>query len=152
MGKAFALASLALLVLLLGCIQPPPQSEDLSGFKDCGESQECLMEALENCGQAFATQRNSDNNVTTQAKTVVYGLDGEKCRVKFTIEDIKVDVKGEGGEIADMIASLLKGKEMVCFLPSDEKASLNNLDKEAIGEYCSGPLVDVMKMAENRQP
>jgi len=137
--------SLALLMLLLGCLEQPAPEENLSGFRDCGENQECFEQALENCEKAFASPKIQDEKGSLEVKAIVYGLEGEKCKTKFTIEDVKMKAEGEEQALANIIVSLLKGKEMACLLPEDQTIDMTQFNREQLEQYCSGSLMEALK-------
>jgi len=88
MKKAFILIVLS--IALLGCIQTPEPVESTAGFKDCGNSEECIKAEMENCGKAFATKTEGDEDIRLTAKLTVYGPEAEgKCRIEMKIEKLE---------------------------------------------------------------
>ncbi len=135
-------------ISLLGCIQMPDLfPEDLSGFKDCGDDDACIEAAFKNCEKAFAAKTvDDDSGLLMAVKLVVYGLEQDKCRVKFKIE--KVEIPGDVGDaepFAQFFVSLMQGKEMVCLLPPEEASAMIDLSGEEVLENCTGSLIDTMK-------
>lgn len=143
MKKAILLACLIVLsACFSGCIQPPPPPpEDLSSFKDCTDDEECLENSIENCEKAFATQETGDEAVSMAMKITVYGLEQGKCKMIIKIE--KVETAAEG--LGDFIGPLLQGQEMVCMIPPEKLQSMQEISQDSMQEYCSGPLLDLMK-------
>lgn len=146
--KIAAITLLTLSILLLGCVQPPVE-EDLTGFKDCGENEECILNALESCEKSFATVKTEDSQGIMKAKAIVYGLDGENCRAKYTIENLEIVAEGEEAALAKIVAAMLKGKEMNCLLPEDQTLNITQFDREELEKYCSGSLIDALKSFES---
>jgi len=136
------------IVALSGCIQIPEVfPEDLSGFKDCGNSKECVMESLENCEKAFATTtEGQEGGPKMTAKIVVYGIEQEKCKAKFKIEEVDIsEVPPESVAIVQLMVAMLQGKEMICMLPPENPNIVQGFQGDAMFEYCSGSLIDTMQ-------
>jgi len=136
------------MVALSGCIQIPELfPEDLTEFKDCGNSKECITEALDNCEKAFVTTtEGSGGGPKMTSKIVVYGIEQEMCKAKFKIENVDVsEVPPESAAMAQLMVVMLQGKEMVCMLPPDKANAIEVFQGEEMFEYCSGSLIDTAR-------
>jgi len=136
------------IVALSGCIQIPELfPEDLTEFKDCGNSEECITNALENCEKAFATTAEGPNEgPKMMVKIVVYGIEQEMCKAKFKIETVDVSgVPAESAVLAQLMVTMLQGKEMICMLPPDNTTIIQGFQGEQMFEYCSGSLIDTAR-------
>ena len=137
---------LAAAIALSGCILPPPQ-EDLSGFRDCGESDECIFEAAKNGEQAFATIKHQSEGdpFSITVKGISYGFEDGKSKVKITVENIEATTDDdEAAAFIGLMGPMVQGQKMVCLLPPEKMASLEEMQFDEIGEYCSGGLIDMM--------
>ncbi len=142
MKKAFILIVLS--IALLGCIQTPEPVESTAGFKDCGNSEECIKAEMENCGKAFATKTEGDEDIRLTAKLTVYGPEAEgKCRIEMKIEKLE-PVSEEAKAGLGIIGTMIQGQEIKCLVPIEKLSNMKGLNSENMEEYCSGTLLDMM--------
>ncbi len=119
--KKFALVGLALMLVLFGCLQPPP--------KDCGTDKECFQEAMKTCTPAKGV--SADQGITSEG--LIKGFEGDKCVVEMKVTE-------------STLLPGLKGKDMSCKVPKEYLgASTGSMSSNQLFDYCSGSLVDMMK-------
>ncbi len=135
------------LIVLAGCIQLPFfQGEDLSSFRDCGQDEGCMLAAIGNCEKAFMRKVQVDEEGTLTTRFTVYGLEEDKCKMKYLFEKIEITASDEDKALVmQFIKSALEGQEITCVVPEGELQSIEEVDIEPILDYCSGPLIDVAK-------
>ena len=138
---------IATLVVVLGCLQPPQQEEDLSGFKDCGYDPVCIFESVQSGEKAFAVieQNNEDAPFGVKATVTSYGIQDGKSKVKFHIDELVANASEDGQQIPSFILSMIEGQEMECLLPPEKMDEAENFEFEELEEYCTGTLVEVIK-------
>jgi len=139
------------LIASLGCIQMAPPEEDLTGFKDCENSKECLLEAVQQGEKAFSTieQETGDMPFGIRAKVISYGFEGGKSKVKLRIEEILPKEESDG--TAQLAAAILQGKEMTCLVTEQQMQDIESLDQQTMQENCTGSLVDIMQQFQGMQ-
>jgi len=135
-------------VFLFGCPILPEPEEDLTGFKDCSEIGEtCIMSAVNNCEKAFAEMKDEfEAGTQAEMKFVVYGMQGNNCKVKYKIGDI-TQKQGEGDLMTGVFTSIIANKEMICMVPEEDIHLITEGKMEELmeKEYCTGSLIDSLK-------
>lgn len=149
----FLVVIVSALIALSGCPQLPDLfPEDLSNFKDCTGDDACIRSAIRNCEQAYSIEDEGDESMTMKMKFVIYGLEQDKCKMKFTVEEVETNpTNEEEAAMAGWLVQLLEGQEMTCMVPAEKLESIEAVETEAMLEYCSGFLIDAMKTLQGMQ-
>jgi len=131
-----------LLCFALGCTDT--FDEDLTGFKNCGESEECVNASLRNCEKAYGFEIHED--VLTKEKWIFVGYGEEDGKCRFAIKLYSVEGKNEEGELKSMLAPFfLKFNEMECTFPIEVARNFEEFEGEEAIQYCEGPMFSLMK-------
>ncbi len=140
------LALLFLLCFVLGCTT---FNEDLKGFKNCGENEECITASLQSCEKAYAFEIHEDVLTKETWIFVVYGEEEGNC--KFAIKLYNVEGKNEEGKIRSaLMPPFLKINEMECAFPKELVSEFEEFEGETARKYCTGPMFSLMdKFEEN---
>lgn len=146
------LVLIATLVLLLGCSQPPAvPADETSGLKDCGTNADCIGTAAKTCEKAFATitQASESPKSSISIKIIIFGFQENKsCKVKYKMEKIEVDPASQDATAGQIMAAMLQGKDMTCFVPEEQLAGsesgLVGIQTADLKKQCTGSLADTL--------
>jgi len=126
---------------MLGCLT---FDEDLTGFKNCGENEDCIKASLRNCEKAYAFEIHEDALTKEKWIFVVYGEENNKCR--FAIKLYSVEGKNEEGELKSQLDSFfLKVNEADCSFPKEVASTFEEFEGEEAMKYCEGPMFSLLK-------
>tara|TARA_Y100000310_G_scaffold343359_1_gene450599 strand:+ start:7949 stop:8464 length:516 start_codon:yes stop_codon:yes gene_type:complete len=98
---------------------------------NCGDDQECFMNAAESCKMA-RVDVDKENNIFSYRIT---GSNGDSCLVEVTVIQTKSDPREEG---------LFLGKSMLCNIPKEDLGQYLVSEIPNLIDYCSGELKEAM--------
>jgi len=144
--KKIILVLVAVSILIAGCNFFPEPEEDLTGFKDCKQSQECIMNSVKNCEKAFASSKDTFmGDAKAELKVIVYGMQEGNCKIKYKTGNLE----GDAGLMSQAVFSLIANKEMVCLVPKEKiNLATKGMTEELMKNYCSGSLIDAINSIE----
>jgi|GEM_PF-4674977 len=147
MKKVFALLSIFLIIIFLGCVQNEQPKHSFEG-KNCKTNITCYQEALQKCEKANVSITQNMNGMSITLYSDIQGGSLDSCKIYQQIK--KIQIPENTSAMEKMAIGMLNGADAICIGPVN-KLKTGNFEEFQQNFNCSGSLYELMKTVTQSQ-
>jgi len=143
MKKLFALLSILVIIVFLGCVQNEAPKHQFTG-KNCGTNITCYQQSLQKCEKANVSLTQNMNGMSITVYSDIQGGSVDSCKIYQQIKNIQIPENTSAME--KMAMSVLNGADAICIGPVN-KLKTGSFDEFQKNFNCSGTLYELIKVS-----